>query len=251
MMVAERMGKLPPGETASSLFKKIDELGKNKAEQKGYVNRIFGSPVPTTAGLEELQKKVVPGLGYQPKTREGEFAGSAARFATSMLGPGGWKKVAEKGYDAVLPIGKEALKRMGLGAAMGVTAEGGSELARNTAGKEYDPYFRFAGALAPLAARRAISPAQDFFESFYNPSKQAEKRVATALSQDTQRGNLNMSDGDVNKAIAYGEPPTLLDIGGPTVGEMTREFAYQSPASTQAFAKIKEYLHCCLCSKCQ
>ena len=242
LMAAERMGKLPPGETASSLFKKIDKLGKGEAEQKGYVNTIFGLPFPTTAGLEELQKKyVAPGLGYQPKTREGEVAGSAARFATSMLGPGGWKKVAEKGYDAVLPIGKEALKRMGLGATMGVTAEGGSELAKNTAGKEYDPYFRFVGSLAPLVARRAISPAQDLFESFYNPTKQAEKRVAAKLSLDTERGNLNMSEGDVNKAIVYGETPTLLDIGGPEVGEMTREFAYQSPTSTQAFAKIKEY----------
>ena len=58
LMVAERMGKLPPGETASSLFKKMDDSGKSEAEQKGYVNKIFGLPVQTTAGLEELQKKI-------------------------------------------------------------------------------------------------------------------------------------------------------------------------------------------------
>ena len=242
LMVAERMGKLPPGETASSLFKKMDDSGKSEAEQKGYVNKIFGLPVPTTAGLEELQKKyVAPGLGYQPKTREGEVAGSVTRFATSMLGPGGWKNAAEKGYDALLPIGKEALKRMGLGAVMGVTAEGGSELAKNTAGKEYDPYFRFIGAMTPLAAKRAITPAQGLFESFYDPKAQAEQRVAAALAKDTQRGNVNMSQEDINKAKAYGETPTLQDIGGPTVNEMTGEYAYQTPSSTQAFRKVKEY----------
>jgi len=239
LRAAEAAGLLPRN-AAKEIYSGVKDIGKSPAEKKGYVNKTFGIPFPTPTGMEKMATNIVPALGYQPKTPQGQYVGSSSRFGTSMLGPGGWAKATEKGGTAIT---KEALKRLGLGAAQGVGAEAGSDVAESFGASEYDPYARFAGSLSPILFGKAAKPIYRTGEKLVTPGRAAEREIATAFASDTRRGLAGMSPQEVDSMMAQGIEPTLLDIGGPSVRGLVRDFGYAGPAAESKYGQMINYFN--------
>jgi len=219
------MGVLPQGYGNKFLAER--DARKTQEERDGDVNTIFGIPVPTSQGVEKLLRKHLPNLGldYEPKTTEGKFLGSAARFALSSLLPG-------------MGIGTTVAKRALTGAAAGLGSEG---LGR--AGEQFgmEGLGRVAGA---LGTQGAVSGLGALAKPFFNPAEVAQKRVVDALAKDSNRGfnvtpqGVKLDAAALDKAAKQGVPVAVADMGDSGVRKLVERSGLQGDEAERVFSKI-------------
>lgn len=222
---AEALGVLPQGYGNKFLAER--DARKTQAERDGDVNTIFGIPVPTSQGAEKLLRKHLPNLGldYEPKTTEGKFAGSAARFAGSSLIPG-------------MGVGATVAKRALLGAAAGAGSE-----AAGRVGEQFgmEGLGRVAGALAVPAA---ISGLGALAKPIVKPAEAAREKVVAALAKDSNRGSNVTPQGVKLDAAALGDAATqgvqvaVADMGGSRVRKLIERTGLQGDEAEKVFSQI-------------
>jgi hypothetical protein len=222
---AEALGVLPQGYGNKFLAER--DARKTQAERDGDVNTIFGIPVPTSQGAEKLLRKHFPNLGldYEPKTTEGKFAGSAARFAGSSLIPG-------------MGVGATVAKRALLGAAAGAGSE-----AAGRVGEKFgmEGLGRVAGALAVPAA---ISGLGSLAKPIVKPEAYAREKVVNALAKDSNRGSNVTPQGVKLDAAALGDAATqgvkvaVVDMGGGDIRKLIERTGLQGDKAERVFSQI-------------
>jgi predicted HD phosphohydrolase len=225
---AEWMGIGPPGgadkfiESVKGAYRKTEP----EAEQRGDVNRIAGVPFMTGQGAERALRAVAPVLNYDPQTREGKFAESAARMGVNSLAGG---------------PGSSVPAQVGLGAVAGLGAEGAGQLATAMKFPEAEPYARFAGALlAPAAAQRSVSLAR----GLASPKSTGEDVFTAALGKDLSRSNspggARMKPEDIQDAAARGAAPMAADMAGDETRKLLKKLGYTSERSTEYFDDLNQ-----------
>lgn len=91
------------------------------------------------------------------------------------------------------------------------------------------------GAGAPVlgaAASKVASPITSTMRGLFNPTKEAERRVASAIARDV--ANPAMTPAEHAAAFAAGEPVTALEQGGETTRALARSAANTSPEGRAA-----------------
>ena len=198
---ASALGLMPNGmdaDKAMEIYRKSVAGEQTPAEQKGYVNKIFGIPFVTASGAEHMIRKA-PGIGGQAQTPEQERVEKDIRAGTSLIaGPGG--PVAMAG-------------RFGAGAIGSEVGQYASELARGTG--QVAPGGFIDAAIEPVASIAGTVAAQGLAGALKNiafPTKAAVEGAAGAVQADIKSGQFNREAFEA--AVRSGEPYRLIDFFG-------------------------------------
>jgi len=218
---AEAVGVLPQG--YGNKFLAEQDARKTQEERDGDVNTIFGLRVPTSQGAEKLLRKHLPNLGldYKPKTTEGEFAGSAARFVGSSLIPG-------------MGVGATVAKRALTGAAAGLSSEGLGRI-----GEQFgmEGLGRGVGAIATPAALSGLGA---LAKPFFKPAEVAREKVVDALAKDMKRGSSEVSPAMLDEAAKQGVQVVAADLGGIRTRKLMQQVGDLGDEAVTGSAKITE-----------
>jgi hypothetical protein len=170
--IAEKTVGLPRGATAEQMMADLNKPlpSASEAEKKGYVNKIFGLPVITSAGSIEAARRldipyVTRPIGYKPKTPIGSMvqAGFEAAPQAVVFGPANW--------------GSNYL--MGLG--MGAAGEGTRQFVKGT------NYEKYATPLALGASLLAGLPFAGYQVAKTMRSEPETSKRALAIAGQAQR----------------------------------------------------------------
>jgi len=98
-------GALPGGKSGAEFIKQSEELGKkfqSPAEQKGYVNPIFGLPIPTGEGIAA---PILERTGrYEPKDLAGQASMAGLRTVVGSMAPGAIFRGMKTASEAATPV---------------------------------------------------------------------------------------------------------------------------------------------------
>jgi hypothetical protein len=219
MNVAEWAGVASPG--AADRFEKGAERGAAGIRAAA----PFGMPSlpepPNSGDIEGAMNRAVPMLDYKPKTKFGEYAGSAARMAGSAIMPG-------------MGPGATALGRAGLGAVGGTSAQALGDLGSVFGQEEIG---RVVGALAGPAALQGVRAGA---KSLANPKAKAVEEVTEAIARDVQAGSASMSPAKIAEAQAAGTTPAVFDMAGNAVEKLVKKYGLAGDDATAAFRRANE-----------
>lgn len=183
-------------------------------------------PVPTPAYVEHLVKKYGPDfLSYEPKTPEGQFAGSGARFGAQAATSG--------------PV-KGILGRTGAGIAAGLGSEGAGRVGQAVAGDPGETAGRLVGAVAtPMALGHAFDVVRRASSGMAGTN--AGEGLAKAFAKDWD--NFSTQDrNDLLAAVQRGERINPVEVGGSAVTEYLRKIGIASPEARRAFADMNDVI---------
>ncbi len=225
--IAEMTGQLPKGETASHMMQTLREAQLkdptiSEAEKRGYVNKIAGLPVITSAGTKEMAKRAnVPYLtqsvGYEPKTPAGSVIKSAGEAA----------------IDAAAMGPQKAISNAFLGLSMGTAGEGTRQFLKNKEGykDDADTYAFIASLLAglPMAGYQLVR--------HMSSSPEAEKRALMIAGQAQREAHPDPEAAAAKLAqdIAEQKAGKFLPGVTPSTAQLTK-----SPAAAGLEAKAKQ-----------
>lgn len=149
------------------------------------------------------------------------------------------------GVGATVPLAATALgaRALGMGGRtlLGQTAEsaasGAAINAADAAVRGNDPLTGAAvgggiGAAAPVVARTAAalaSPVINAARGIINPAAEAERRAATAITNDVRGGSAGLTPAEFQAADAAGAPVNVMDLGGEQTRALARSAANTSP----------------------
>ena len=245
LKAAEFTGLMPEGKTAEKFMSGLREVerqpitppakddmltrtaraleGTAPAYQEGKASQIFGLPVPTPSGMEELETKAIPGLGYRGESPEAVKYGKMSRSATSLAaGPGGVPSIVGRGVAG------------GLGSYLGQgIGESFEKTQPESAYKEYaEP---IATALTTAGALALGKPAAGFFRS----GARAEELMSDALSNDIDKGLFDVRG--YNRAVESGVEASIADFAAPK-SQVRKLLETQIPSATgEASEAASEY----------
>jgi hypothetical protein len=193
---------LPKDQPSEEIMKQVMEPAKKlqtPAEREGRVNKMFGVPFPTGAGVESFLKQNVPVLAKEPQTPEEEEFGQNIRTGVGVApGPGGLLSTAGRfgaGYIGS-KIGQEAEH---LQERTGFFAPG------SAAEKYLEPAATVLGTIGAQALGGKL-------RNVAFPSKAAEAGAAEAIAADISSGQFNREAFEA--AVKSGEPYRLVDYFG-------------------------------------
>lgn len=178
-------------------------------------------PAPNAGEIEGVMNRAIPALDYEPRTKAGEYAGSAAEMAGSAIVPG-------------MGPGATALGRAGLGAVGGASAQALGDLG-SVFGQE--GIGRFIGALAGPAALQGVRSGA---KSLANPKAKAAEEVTEAIGRDVQAGSASMSPAKIAEAQAAGTTPAVFDMAGDAVEKLVKKYGLAGDDATAAFRRANE-----------
>jgi len=178
-------------------------------------------PAPNAGEITQVMENKIPALAYEPKTKAGEYAGSAAEMAGSGIMPG-------------MGPGATALGRVGLGAVGGTSAQALGDLGSVFGQEEIG---RVVGALAGPAALQGVRSGA---KSLANPKGVADDEIAKALSQDVRAGRSTMSPAEIAQAEKAGAIPAVADMAGPATKKLVEKYGLAGDDATAAFAKLND-----------
>jgi hypothetical protein len=215
---AEYFGLLPQGKTAQDLIQSSKQLGEKvspttTAEQEGLVNKIFGVPFPTTEGVKEMTKKILPYTNYEAKTPEGEDVGEltekGAGFAPGPGGPVKW------------------LGRAASGAAASVPAKAFAET-------QGDAWTGPAGqVLIELLGSHTINSLGEGLRTIL-PSTSAQQKIVDSLAAN--KANWRMTPQQIEEAAANGTPVSVWDYADDNTKKMLMGYAGKSGNASDVVA---------------
>ena len=98
-------GALPGGKSGAEFIKQAEELGKkfqSPAEQKGYVNPIFGLPIPTGEGIAA---PILERTGkYEPTDLAGQASMAGLRTVVGSMAPGAIFRGMKTASEGATPV---------------------------------------------------------------------------------------------------------------------------------------------------
>ena len=217
---AEYFGLLPQGKTAQDLIQSSKQLGEKvspttTAEQEGLVNKIFGVPFPTTEGIKELTKKVLPYTNYEAKTPEGEDVGEltekGAEFSPGPGGPLKWLGRATSGAAASVP-------------------------AKAFAETQGDAWTGPAGqVLIELLGSHGLNSLGEGLRTIA-PSVTAKQEIVNSLAAN--KANWRMTPEQIAEAERNGTPISVWDYADDKTRKMINGYAGKSEGASDAAAEF-------------
>lgn len=186
----EKLGLVPPGTTDKSLeLAQKDREALPRAEREGYVNRIFGLPVPTSKGANFAVTNAF-GPYYEPQTAFGRYAQNAAEFIPgAMLAPGSKVAAAIK-YGIVPGVASEYVGSM-----------------EGVKGTKYEPWARAAAAIGTGGAA-ALASRPAYVERMVGDAARnvtpAQYAAAEALMQEARNRGINLTAAEAIQAASNG-----------------------------------------------
>lgn len=188
---AEKLGLLPNGKTASDLISDAQKLDLPRDK--------FAAP--TSGDIKRVVEQDVTGPFHEPQTTAGKYAKTAAEFVP---------------VAAAMP-GNVAANALKYGVAPGVGSEAAGQAFEGT---QYEPYARFAGAVAggaaPIAARSGVAAALG-----KRGVSQAAKEVASSVSNMTQE-QFDAALQLMRESKATGVPLTFAEAAQHVTGGATK-----------------------------
>jgi hypothetical protein len=220
MYAGEKMGILPEGtyEKGKQAVSEMQQLAPTEAERKGYVSKVAGLPLPTSAGMMELAKQSGVPMAPRPQTVPGKIveAGTEA-LPMAAVGPGG---AAER-----------ALTQF-------VSGAGNEAAGLATEGSQYEPFARIVGGIgggAAVAGPAAMISAR---------SPQNIEEVGSQLAGKVARESFVQPDV-AQKALAVPPPAFVPEVQPTTAQELQVKGASDAAKQAQALAQkvtgIKEF----------
>lgn len=173
---AEKLGLLPNGKTAEDFQKAADAL-----------NLPQEAHLPGSSEIQSAAQKIVPALGYEPKTTEGKYAKTISSFI-----PG-----------AAIAPGSTLKNIATLGVVPGAASEAAGQLAE---GSGYEPAARIAGAVAGSIAPGLLS-------RVVTPLPASPARRALLDTMDKEGIDLTAGQRSGSKPLQWAES-TLGDMPG-------------------------------------
>jgi len=220
MYAGEKMGFLPEGtyEKGKQAVSEMQQYAPTESERKGYVSKVAGLPLPTSAGMMELARQSGVPMAPRPQTVPGKIveAGTEA-LPMAAVGPGG---AAER-----------ALTQFTSGA--------GSEAAGlATEGTQYEPFARVVGGIgggAAIAGPAAMISAR---------SPQNIEEVGSQLAGKAARESFVQPEAAA-KTLAAPPPSFVPNVEPTTAQELqvkgSEAAAKQAQALAQKVIGIKEF----------
>ena len=208
-------GALPGGKSGAEFIKQAEELGKkfqSPAEQKGYVNPIFGLPIPTGEGIAA---PILERTGkYEPKDLVGQASMAGLRTVVGSMAPGAifrGMKTASEGATPV-KIATEAAKGAAGTAPLAFGTGVLSDVATELTGA---PIAGLIAGSAPMLGSSMVRGVKNYME----PIKAKEGSLEAQRQADIE---FTKMFEDPEKAIAdISFQPDFVSGARPTTGEKT------------------------------
>lgn len=208
-------GALPGGKSGAEFIKQSEELGKKfqtPAEQKGYVNPIFGLPFPTGEGLAA---PVLEQTGkYEPKDLAGQAGMAGVRTAVGSLAPGAIFRGLRAASEGAAPtkVATEAAKGAAGTAPLAFGTGVLSDVAAEVTGA---PVAGLIAGAAPMLGSKLVRSAKEYIEpaKAKEGSPEAQRQADIAFTKMAENPEKAIAD------VAF--QPEFVPGSRPTTGELT------------------------------
>ena len=229
-------GALPGGKSGSEFIKQAEELGKkfqSPAEQKGYVNTIFGLPVPTGEGIAA---PILESTGrYEPKDLAGQAGMAGLRTAVGSMAPGAIFRGLKTASEGATPIkiAAEAAKGAAGTAPLAFGTGVLSDVATQVTGA---PIAGLIAGAAPMLGSKLVRSAKEYIEpaKAKEGSLEAQRQADIAFTKLAENPEKTIADISFQPEFVPGSRPTTGELTGDR-GLLQGQTAFEN--TSQRFAQ--------------